>query len=733
MTSAADWIDEIKRAEGACEKWVERGRKIVKRYRDERSGGTETRQFNILWSNVQTLLPAVYSKTPKADVERRFRDKDPVGRTAAQILQRALDFELEHYPDFTSAMQNAVIDRLVPGRGVAWVRYAPVIASQSGMLSPDAGDVDGDELAGDDDSITEDTYEAVQHECAPVDYIAWEDFIHSPARTWEEVTWVGRRVFLGRDELVNRFEAGADVPMNAKPAGMTDDEVRQGKNRKKAEVYEIWDKSGKTVVWVCKDWPELLDEKPDPLQLDGFFPCPRPLYATLTTDSLVPVADFVYYQDQADELDDVTARISMLTEALRVIGVYDASATALRSLLNGGGNKMVAVDSWAMFAERGGIKGAVDWFPVEQIVVVIEKLYEARETIKQTIYEETGLADILRGASQASETATAQGLKARFASLRLKRTQNDVAQFASDLIRIKAEIMCTRYQPETLVQMSGIMQTADAQYIGPALELLKQEPLRQFRVEVAADSLVEMDEQAEKASRVEFLTAAGGFLREALPVAVQVPEMGPLLSEMLMFGIRGFKAGRTMEAAFESALERLQQRQPERVPPEIQQQIDAKTQEIAQREQAIQQAEGEVAAKAQDFERKVFEFEQTHRFDEERAAMQEKMRAMQEQMASVEIDAGFRDREIGIKERAAERDSQATDDDTKFKSSMAAMITQMVDSMRELSEQLAAVSEAMDAPTEVVRGADGRVSAVRRNGRERAVMRGADGRMIGVQ
>ena len=49
-------------------KWQSRTKKILKRYRDDTRGqsGNETAKFNILWSNVQTLIPAVYAKLPKA-------------------------------------------------------------------------------------------------------------------------------------------------------------------------------------------------------------------------------------------------------------------------------------------------------------------------------------------------------------------------------------------------------------------------------------------------------------------------------------------------------------------------------------------------------------------------------------------------------------------------------------------------------------------------------------------
>ena len=111
-------------------KWQARVKKILKRYRDDTRGqtGNETAKFNILWSNVQTLIPAVYSKLPKADVSRRFGDNDPISRVASNLIERSVDFEIEHYPDFRSTMSYSVEDRFLGGRGSAWIRYEPHVA-----------------------------------------------------------------------------------------------------------------------------------------------------------------------------------------------------------------------------------------------------------------------------------------------------------------------------------------------------------------------------------------------------------------------------------------------------------------------------------------------------------------------------------------------------------------------------------------------------------------------------
>ena len=280
----------------------------------------------------------------------------------------------------------------------------------------------------------------------------------------------------------------------------------------------------------------------------------------MTSDTLVPVPDFVLYQDQANELDILSDRIDGLVKALRVRGVYDASQPALQRLMTEGeNNALLPVDSWLAFGEKGGLKGAVDFLPIDMIAQTLIQCYSARTEIKNQIYEITGLSDIIRGSSFASETATAQQIKGQYASIRLRSMQEDVALFATGLLRLKAQIICTKFQPETILMYAAAdqMQPADQQLIPQALALLKDKPLRNFRIDVAADSLVQLDEQKMKQERGEFLQAFGSFLREALPLGQQAPEMIPMIGELLKFGVTAFKGSRQIEGAIDQSINRL--------------------------------------------------------------------------------------------------------------------------------------------------------------------------------
>lgn len=694
----ARWLNELKLAKREDEKWAKRGKKIVKRYRDDRSGWSDNaKRYNILWANIQTLFPALYGTTPRAQVERRFKDQDPAARCAGLIVERALQYEIDHYGTFDAANKGALLDRLLVGRGVAWVRF------------------EVNETTLSDGSIS-------QSAKACEDYVFWEDFRCSPARCWEEVTWVARRVYMTREDGVERFgEDFSQVPLTHEPIGL--DDMKQGGASqfdldalKKAQVWEIWDKPSKMVYWVAEGFSSLLDGKPDPYGLDNFWPCPRPIYSTQTTDTLVPIPDFSQYQDQADELDKLTNRIGMLVEAVKVVGVYDASQPGVQRMLSEGvNNTLIPVDTWAAFSERGGIKGTVDFLPLDMVMMALNECYKAREQVKQVIYEITGLSDIIRGASMASETATAQQIKSQYASLRIKRLQIDVATFASELLRIKAQLMADLYPPEQLVSQSGIMGTADAQFVPQAIQLLKTEPIRNYRIEVAADSLVEIDEVTEKNSRMEFLQSIGGFMQQALPVVQQVPELGPLISEMMLFSVRSFKGARAIEATFDDAMAKMKEPKPPQPPPPDPE--AAKAQVMMQIEQSKMQIEqGKLANQGQIEQAKLQAQMQIEQFHAQQTAQLELMKQQAETERAkmlAELDASTKIVIAQIEAKTAQEKAEKEEESMEGEEKPDPM-NSLVAMHSDLLNGVAGVVQAMRAPKRKIleRGPDGRAIGV---------------------
>jgi hypothetical protein len=174
--------------------------------------------------------------------------------------------------------------------------------------------------------------------------------------------------------------------------------------------------------------------------------------------------------------------------------------------------------------------------------------------------------------------------------------QHDVVNFATALLQIKAQIICQHFTDDTIVKISGAMQLSpqDQQLIPQALQLLKDEPAKNFRIEVTTDSMIYQDEQQEKQDRMEFLSAVSGFLSQALPAATASPELTPMLIEMLKFGVTAFKAGKGLEGLIDETADKFRQQQaqmegqPKPPSPEMQ-----KLQMQGQMEQAKMQAQSQ--------------------------------------------------------------------------------------------------------------------------------------------
>ena len=743
------WYNTIAAYERTYKKWEGRADKILKRYRDDsRTQNNPNARFNILYSNVQTVIPAIFARLPRPDVSRRFRDNDPIGRVASMMLERALEFELEHYTDYKSAMDSVVFDRMIGGRGTAWVRYEPhIVADEKGM--PEDGfqvSEDIDEVDESQEGLMNESPERIEYECVPIDYVHWRDFGHSVARTWEEVTSVWRKVYMNRNALVERFgeEVGYQIPLDSTPSdGKT--YAHQQDAAEQAVIYEIWDKESGTALWISKSLGKILDERPDPLQLENFWPCPKPLYSNLTTENLEPIPDFVMYQDQAKELDTLADRIDGLINALKVRGVYDASSSELQRLFSEGeNNTLIPVHNWMAFAEKQGMKGAIDLVDIAPFANALMSCYQAMEQVKGQIYEIMGIADIQRGQTDPNETLGAQIIKSNNAAGRLKTMQNHVVQFATTLLSIKAQIICNHFSEDTIIKISGADQLseADKALVPQALALLKSESAKNFRIEVTSDSMIYQDEQQEKQNRVEFLTAVSQFVQTALPVGQAVPELVPLFMEMLKFGVTAFKAGKQIEGLIDETADKFreqakaQEGQPKPPSPEVQKlqmQAQMKQQEMQtqmQLEQQKMQMQIEMERAKQEYQSQETQVRMQMEMERDAAEREMELKVQQMKMmterntqlllAYVNNGAKVEVAQISAGVNGGEGLPQAYDLDEDMAKAMehplapiATAIQQGNQQTAEMIAQLAEnINQSQNRPKQVIRGADGKIIGV---------------------
>lgn len=570
---ARHWAKELKASERWMEKFTRSARICERAYLDIEAKSNDALimgtagKVNLFWSNVQVVMSAIYGRMPVAEVDRKFGDfEDDVARVAGIMMQRVLNSDIQReYDDTNAAMRDAVQDRFIVGLGQVWCRYeVETEVEQTPVL-----DMNGQPVIGEDGQPVTQESERIVNEEAATDYVYWHDFRYSPCRRWRDCRWVARRVYMSKERLMKRFglteEQAALVPMQSRTpddgAFTAMDDVLRATPFTQAAVWEIWNRDTNTVCWYVEGCAYVLDEVEDPLELDDFFPCPQPVVATTLTKAFLPRADYAMAQDLYKELDNLNARISRLAAAIKAAGVYDKAAAPVKSILTTAvENALVPVDAWSGFSEKGGLKGAMDFLPIEQFANAMLQLTQRKAQVERDLYEVLGISDIMRGASVASETLGAQQLKVQYGGARLANLQAEVARFVAGVMRIRANIVSRFFQPETLIRRSLIDRTPDAPLAQQAIQMLKDYGSFLFNVTVTSDSLAAPDWEAEKTARTEFMGAASNYLMAAAPLVQQAPELGNLLVKLLQWGAAGFKGAKTIEGVLDQAAQQLQQK-----------------------------------------------------------------------------------------------------------------------------------------------------------------------------
>lgn len=546
------WALELEASKKELKKWHKQGEKVAKYFRDERDNATNDEvHLNLFSSNIQTMRALLYGKTPQVDVQRRFSDSgDDLARIGAQILERLLNTDIQSESDsYSVALEHALDDRLLRGFGTARVRYE--VEFEPGEETPAVmGEADPEtgvaaELAPAVPAVDQKTHEQVV-----VDYVYWKDMLWSPCRVWHDLRWVAFKALMPKSEWVARFHKFA----TQFPATEKRSKDEKADPRERAEVWEIWSKEDEKVYWYCEGVLKILDVKPDPLELKAFFPCPRPMASNLTTDAYIPMPDYVLAQDLYKEIDLTSTRLNSLVRALRLRGLYDKTADGVKRLLTEGGeNELYPVDNWAMFAEKGGIKGLVDWLPLEMIVAVIAELRTRLTELMGLLFQTTGMSDIMRGQATEHSTATEQSIKAKFASVRVQSMQDDFARFASEVQQLKAEVICRHFSPETIIERSNMRFTDDGAQALAAVKMLQSE-YSCYRVQVKPEAVSLTDFAALKAERTDFIQGLSSFLTAAAPAAQGLPNSAAFLLKMLQWYMQGFRGSSTIEGVLDQAI-----------------------------------------------------------------------------------------------------------------------------------------------------------------------------------
>lgn len=672
------WLKLITDAETAFRTYQLKADNIDKLFANlERLGNTaRDREIQLFWANISVMGPSVYARPPVPVVVPKWKQREELITTTCEILERATidTFDKENVDGVMRLIRD---DLIILARGVPWLRL--------------------------------ETKKGVERVC--IDHADRKDWLCEPARNWKEVDWVAKRSWLTRPEARKRFKRfSKDAYKELHYSVRKDAESDADDGTAKAGIWEIWCKSEDKVVWVSEGATVCLDEGPPHLTLEDFFPCPKPAFGTLQRRSLVPIPDYLFYKDQLEEINEVTDRISALTEALRVRGFYPAGAGDIGDAIetafkqNSNNTIMVPVSNWAAIGS-GGIKDSIVWLPIEVISATITAIIAIRKELINDVYEVTGLSDIMRGQTEASETLGAQQLKSQYGSVRVRDRQDELTRVARDVTRITAEIIAENFSGKQLMEMAQMPLPSDADIeekaaplkatlekvqkelpaleahlqamqqqlqeasqdpevhqmaaknpqqaqavlgqvqqqmqegqqqvqqlqqagqqaqqqlqalqatvtIDKVLKLLREQKLRPFILDIETDSTITPDENASKQRATEFVTAVGGYMKNAIPLVEGMPQSAPMVAETLKFITSQYRAGRELQGVIDKFADDMEAKAAAPPPPnpaamEAQQKAQesqaaqAAAQAKAQADQQTAQAKLQLEASAQQFE-----------------------------------------------------------------------------------------------------------------------------------
>lgn len=609
------WLAELTAAKKREADYRKDGERILEIYEGKRK-----MPFNILYSNTETLMPALYSATPIPVVQRRFKDEDPLGRAAALAGQRLLAFlldtNLDGYDTFDEGLRGVTLDALLPGRGNLTVKYDAT-------------------LMGGEASEGEEAVPYMQAELVCVNRTQWNRVYYGYARKWSDVPWVAYEWYVDRAEVQRLFGKAWATKLvytdaETKPGQETshrDEDAQHHGERKTVRLYQIWDKDGgKVIRYLCEQVKDqFLKVEEDPLGLTGFFNCPKPLHFLEKTHSLIPTALYCLYEEQAVEVNKLTTRIRHIVNAVKARGVYDSAlGEDLKHLMEADDNELIPADKSSSLAADKGMEHAIWFMPVEKLIGVLRELYVAREQAKQVIYEITGISDILRGASKASETLGAQEIKTQWGTLRLKHKQAEVQRFARDVLRMMLELAATKFSEDTWAKMTGlpfvttmqrqqlelVLMAAQTQGLPPdpqamaqlqqpvwgqVIEALRDDLQRAYRIDIETNSTVEPEAADDHKQIQDLLMALSQYLNGVGPLVAKGVLPFQAAQGMMLAITRRFRWGQEIE----DYIKAMQPPAPEHTDGEQQRQ---QAQQTAQKELQFQQKEAELAIRMKQME-----------------------------------------------------------------------------------------------------------------------------------
>jgi hypothetical protein len=560
--SGTKWKDRIEQASKRENEWLKDAAKAEAIYLSEVKDGAPKQYFNILHSNVETIVPATYNSTPAPDIRRRFGDEDPISKTVADILERSIKMQIDDGA-LDGEMEGVAQSAFSGGRGV--IRLRLYTEEEQEQESEDEIDDAVEETAqaddgdGEDDEQPEAPEPKVGRQEICFEAFSFKDVRFGPAKRWKDVPWMAYRHSIP-GETIAKWEQDEAVKAQITATATEDG---SGEDKGDTAVWEVWDKSTRKVMFI-KDTDGLVYKViDDPLKLSGFFPSPRPVQPLEVVGRFTPLSPFKVYEELANELEVITKRIQKIVAGIKVRGGAAAGETLkeIAKIAQLDDNEIGEIRGVEALAQQGGLDKAITWWPIEKAVEALRALAEHRESTKAQIYEVTGISDIVRGASNAQETARAQEIKTQWGSLRIQKMQRLLERCVRDIFVMCAELISTKFTDENIQAMTGIQLT-------PEINAVLRDRVTQFyRVDVESESTIKADLSRTRGEMTQFMQGATAFISSIGPMVQEGAIPANVAIELFSAFSRTFKLGKAAEDVL-SQLATQTQQQAQQPPPQ---------------------------------------------------------------------------------------------------------------------------------------------------------------------
>ena len=188
--------------------------------------------------------------------------------------------------------------------------------------------------------------------------------------------------------------------------------------------------------------------------LEEFFPCVD-LTPLTNGKNIIPIPEYELYRNKAVQLNKLSAKADKLEEKINYIITTDkTNQDNVSDMATAGEGDIVTLQTPNPMA-TGNNAAYLGFVPIEQAVKLAEHRELKKQQLKQDIYDITGIADIMRGQSDARESATAQQIKGVFGTLRFQDQQKQVQNFVVSVYEIMAEIICENWDAQTLEDLTS--------------------------------------------------------------------------------------------------------------------------------------------------------------------------------------------------------------------------------------------------------------------------------------